>query len=72
MTGLYDLAKKIGAPTAFENIGMEEENIDEAAGRILEAAPESNPRPVDEAGVRGILEDAYAGRRPELVLERSV
>ena len=36
---------------------MEEENIDEAVGLILETAPESNPRPVDEAGVRGILED---------------
>ena len=50
----------------------EEENIDEAVGLILEAAPESNPRPLDGAGVWGILEDAYAGRRPELVPERSV
>jgi hypothetical protein len=31
----------------------------------LEKAPEDNPRPVDEAGVRAILEGAYAGRRPE-------
>jgi alcohol dehydrogenase class IV len=70
-TGLYDLAEKIGAPTALKDIGMKEEDIDEAVGLILEAAPEDNPRPVDEAGVRGILEDAYAGRRPELVSGRS-
>lgn len=70
-TGLYDLAERIGAPTALKDIGMKEENIDEAVDLILEAAPESNPRPVDEAGVRGILEYACAGRRPEPVPERS-
>jgi maleylacetate reductase len=71
-SGLYDLAERIGAPTALKDIGMEEENIDEAVGLILEAAPKSNPRPVDEAGIRSILEDAYAGRRPEPLPERSI
>ena len=70
-TGLYDLTEKIRAPTALKDIGMKEENIDEAVGLVLETAPESNPRPVDENSVRGILEDAYAGRRPQLVPERS-
>jgi alcohol dehydrogenase class IV len=70
-TALYDLAQKIGAPTALKDICMKEENIREAVGLILESAPESNPRPVDEASVRSILEDAYVGRRPELVPERS-
>lgn len=68
-TGLYGLAERIGAPTALKDIGMKRENIDEAVGLILEAVPGDNPRPVDEAGVRAILEDAYAGRRPELVVE---
>jgi alcohol dehydrogenase class IV len=71
-TGLHDLAERIGAPTALKDIGMKEEDIDEAVGLILDAAPESNPRPVDEAGIRSILEDAYAGRRPEPVTERSI
>jgi alcohol dehydrogenase class IV len=61
---LYDLAKRIGAPTALKNIGMKEENLNEAISLVLEKAPDDNPRPVDEAGVRAILEDAYAGRRP--------
>ncbi len=69
-TGLYDLAERIGAPTALKDIGMKEENLDQAVGLVLEAVPEDNPRPVDEAGVRNILENAYAGRRPKLVAER--
>jgi maleylacetate reductase len=72
--GFYDLAKKIGAPTALKDIGMKEENLDEATSLVLEKAPGDNPRPVDEAGVRTILEGAYSGRRPEeshgLVAER--
>jgi maleylacetate reductase len=70
-TGLYDLVEKLGAPTALKDVGMKEENLDEAVDLILDAAPEDNPRPVDEAGVRGILDGAYTGRRPELVPERS-
>ncbi len=70
--GLYSLAERIGAPTALKDVGMKEEDIDEAVSLILKVAPENNPRLVDETGVRGILESAYAGRRPEPVLERSI
>lgn len=71
-TGLYDLAGRIGAPTALEDIGMREEDMEEAVTLVLEAAPEDNPRPVDEAGVRAILEGAFAGRRPEPAAEESL
>jgi maleylacetate reductase len=70
--GLYDLAERIGAPTALKDIGMKEEDLDEAVSLVLEKAPTDNPRQVDEAGVRDILEGAYAGRRPEPVADRSV
>ena len=69
-TGLYDLTESIKAPTTLKDIGMKEENLDQAVGLVLAAVPEDNPRPIDEAGVRNILENAYAGRRPELVAER--
>ena len=69
-TGLYDLTERIKAPTTLKDIGMKEENLDQAVGLVLAAVPEDNPRPMDEAGVRNILENAYAGRRPELVAER--
>lgn len=68
--GLYDLARRIGAPTALKDIGMKEENLDEAITLILEEAPTENPRPVDKAGIRELLEDAYSGRRPGVVAKR--
>jgi maleylacetate reductase len=66
-SGLYDLARRIGAPVALKDIGMKEENLDEAVALILEEAPGDNPRPVDEVGIREMLEGAYAGRRPGIV-----
>ncbi len=62
--GLYDLEQRIGAPTALKDIGMKQENLEEAVNLIMEKAPYANPRPVDAAGVRSLLEDAYMGRRP--------
>jgi maleylacetate reductase len=63
--GLYDLAKKLGAPTALKDIGMRREDLNEAVSLVLEKAPTDNPRPVDEAGIRAILAGAYSGRQPE-------
>jgi maleylacetate reductase len=63
-SGLYDLAEKIGAPTALKAIGMKKEDLNEAVSLVLEEAPEDNPRLVDEAGIRVILEGAYWGRMP--------
>jgi alcohol dehydrogenase class IV len=61
---LFDLAERIGAPTALRDIGMREEDLDEAVGLVLEKVPEDNPRPVEEKDVRELLEAAFAGRRP--------
>ena len=69
-TGLYELNEKIGALTALKDVGMKEAYIDEVVPQILEVVPVSNPRPAGEEGVRGILEDAYEGRRPAVFAER--
>jgi maleylacetate reductase len=61
--GIWDLASRIGAPTALAPLGFTASDIDEAARIVAEARP-VNPRPVDEAGVRGLLAAALAGRRP--------
>lgn len=63
-TGIYDLLERIGAPTALKDIGMKREDLGGAVTLCLEAAPPGNPRPVDEAGIRTILEEAYVGSRP--------
>ncbi len=61
--GLYDLAVRLGAPTSLREIGMEASSLDRAADLAV-ASPYWNPRTVDRAGVRRLLDDAYQGRRP--------
>lgn len=62
-TGLYDLAAKMGAPMALERIGMQASDLDRAADLAV-AAPYPNPRPVERAAIRRLLDDAFHGRRP--------
>lgn len=62
--GIFDLAKKIGAPTALKNLGLDENKLDRAAD-IATASPYYNPQPVDREGVRELLDAAYHGRRPD-------
>jgi alcohol dehydrogenase class IV len=61
--GLFDLAKSLGAPTALREIGMPEKGLDLAA-ELATASPYWNPRPIDRAGIRALLDDAFYGRRP--------
>jgi alcohol dehydrogenase class IV len=61
--GLFDLAEALGAPTSLKAIGMSEADLDKAA-EIATSAPYWNPRPVDKAAIRALLDDAYHGRRP--------
>jgi maleylacetate reductase len=61
--GLYDLAKRLGAPVSLAEIGMKEENLDRAAD-LATKTPYPNPRPVERAPLRQLLDDAYRGKRP--------
>jgi maleylacetate reductase len=61
--GLYDLAKRLGAPLALKDIGMPEDGLDRAAQLACDN-PYRNPRPVELAAVRQLLEDAFQGERP--------
>ena len=62
--GLFDLALSLGAPTALKQIGMLESGIDRAAD-LATAAPYWNPRPIDRAGIRALLDDAFHGKLPQ-------
>ncbi len=61
--GLYDLAKALGAPLSLGQIGMPADGLDRAA-KLATENPDYNPRPVEYAGIRQLLEDAWHGRRP--------
>jgi alcohol dehydrogenase class IV len=62
--GLYDLAKAVGAPLALRDIGFNEGDIDRATS-IATGNPYWNPREIEADGIRRLLSDAHAGRRPE-------
>jgi maleylacetate reductase len=61
--GLFDLAKSLGAPVALGEIGMREADLDRAA-ELATVSPYWNPRPIERAGIRALLDDAFYGRRP--------
>lgn len=61
--GLFDLEQRAGGPTALRDIGMPEEGLDRAADLAI-ADPYWNPRPIERAGIRALLDDAWHGRRP--------
>jgi maleylacetate reductase len=62
-SGLYDLAKTLAAPLALKDIGMPESGLDKAAD-IAVANPYPNPRKLERAAIRKLLDEAYHGRRP--------
>jgi alcohol dehydrogenase class IV len=62
--GIWDLARRIGAPTSLAAVGFRETDADEAAA-LVTATPFTNPRPVDREGVRELLLAACRGDRPQ-------
>lgn len=63
--GLYDLARSVGSPLALKDFGLTEADLDRAA-EIATRNPYANPRPIDRASIRALLQDAWAGERPPL------
>ncbi|HEV8262949.1 MAG TPA: maleylacetate reductase [Burkholderiales bacterium] len=61
--GLHDLAREIGAPLSLKDIGMKADALDEAA-RLATQNPYYNPRPIEYAAIRQLLQNAWEGRRP--------
>ena len=61
--GLYDLAKKLGAPLTLKELGMPEGGLDKAAD-IAAVNPYPNPIPIERDAIRNLLANAYSGQRP--------
>jgi len=62
---LYDFARSVGSPMALKDFGLKEADLDRAA-EIATKNPYANPRPIDRASIRALLQDAWEGRRPPL------
>lgn len=59
----YDLAAGAGLPVSLEALGLPENVLDAAAVRVVEET-HANPRAVDFASVRAMLDAAWRGTRP--------
>jgi maleylacetate reductase len=60
---LWDLARRVGAPTSLAEAGFRADEVDRAVGIVLEAPPR-NPRPVEAGWLRHLLLAGLAGERP--------
>jgi maleylacetate reductase len=61
--GLFDLAKNLGAPYSLKGLGFKEEDIPKAA-EIASKAPYPNPVALEKDKILQLLQNAWAGVRP--------
>jgi maleylacetate reductase len=62
-TGLFALARRLGAPASLAALGLAATDLDRAADLTARGAY-PNPRPVERAAVRALLQDAFEGKAP--------
>lgn len=61
---LFDLARCCGAPTSLAALGMPADGLDRAAD-LAAATPYPNPRPLERAALRSLLQRAFDGQPPQ-------
>jgi len=61
--GLFDLAQRLGVPVALKDIGMPADGLGRAADLAVQT-PYPNPRPLERAAIRELLQHAFDGARP--------
>jgi len=61
---VFELARRHSAPTSLRTLGMPAEGLDRAAGLAVQAAY-PNPRPLERAAIRALLQRAFEGAVPE-------
>ena len=62
--GVFDLAARNGAATSLAALGMRESDLDRAAELAMQAQY-PNPRPLEKAPLRELLQRAWEGVRPQ-------
>ncbi len=67
--GIYEFAKRLGAPTALGQLGVAESDLDKVA-EMTTQAPFHNPERVTVDRIRALLQDAFEGSPPPRVQPR--
>jgi len=62
--GLWDFAREAGAPLRLADLGLSEQDLDQAA-EIAVQNSYANPRPFTQDDIRALLQAAWEGRRPD-------
>jgi maleylacetate reductase len=62
--GLVGLMEKLDAPSALRDIGLREDQLEEAIDLVAGNVPPDNPRPMDRDDVATLLRAAWRGRGP--------
>jgi maleylacetate reductase len=62
-TAVQHLAARHGAPTSLKSIGMPVDGLDRAAD-LAASTPYPNPRPLERAALRALLQRAFDGAPP--------
>jgi maleylacetate reductase len=62
--GLYELAKRIGAPLALRDLGMPKDGIERAVREATEN-PYWNPRPIEPGPIEALIARAWEGVPPQ-------
>jgi maleylacetate reductase len=62
--GVFDLAQRYHAPIALKDIGMPADGLDHAAELAVQNQY-PNPRPLQRAAIRELLQHAFDGERPQ-------
>ncbi|MFD0686099.1 maleylacetate reductase [Actinomadura fibrosa] len=60
---LWALTGELGLPRSLAELGADPARLDDVLAQVL-AAPYANPRPVEEPGLRALLERAWKGSPP--------
>jgi maleylacetate reductase len=64
VAGLVALYDDLGAPRALRDLGLRQDQIEEATALVVDAAPADNPRAVRADSIRRLLRRAWAGSPP--------
>ncbi len=62
--GLHELASRLGVPMALRDLGLKESDLDRACDIAL-SNPYWNPRPIEAAPLRALLQRAWEGAEPQ-------
>jgi maleylacetate reductase len=68
LSGLAALRAELDAPRALRDYGLERDQILTAAAALVEVVPKSNPRTLTTGDLQALLEAAWAGIDPRVLL----